>query len=57
MTLNDLLVIMQNRALNLAEAKKHATINGDVHRIIEIDADIITTNISIDQLKAVLGIS
>lgn len=51
MTLQELLVIMQNRLLVLAEARKEAVNAGNLQRIIEIDGDLLTTSSTIESLK------
>lgn len=50
MTLQELITIMQNRLITLNEAKKAATAAGDLERLIQIDGDVLTTTIVIQQL-------
>ena len=57
MKLQDILVIMQNRLLNLNETRKLAVISGNLEQVMSIDADINTTENSIQQLKTATGAS
>ena len=57
MKLQDILVIMQNRMLSLNEARKAAVISGNLEQVMSIDADINTTENSIQQLKTATGAS
>lgn len=51
MTLNEVLVIMNNRLVTLNEARKAAVAAGDLEKVVQIDGDLITTVSSIEQLK------
>lgn len=51
MTLNDILFIMQNRVIALAEARKLAVSSGDLDRVNQIDMDLATTQTVINQLQ------
>ena len=51
MTLDELLVIMQNRLLTLQAARQAAVLAGDLDRVNQVDGDLITTVTSIEQLK------
>jgi hypothetical protein len=53
MTIQELIIILQNRVLALNEARKHAANSGDPERVVQIDNDLITTNISLDQMKKI----
>lgn len=50
MKLQELITIMQNRLITLNEAKKSATAAGDIERVVQIDGDILTTTVVIQQL-------
>lgn len=56
MTLNEILIILQNRLINLQETRKLAVASGNLEQVNSIDVDIETTTISISQIKASLGI-
>jgi hypothetical protein len=56
MTLNEVLIILQNRLINLQETRKLAVSSGNLEQVASIDNDIGTTLISIDQLKVSLGL-
>ena len=56
MTLHEVLIILQNRLINLQETRKLAVTSGNLEQVNSIDVDIETTTISIDQLKISLGI-
>ena len=51
MTLNEILLIMQNRILTLNEARKAAVTAGDLERVTQIESDLLTTLTSIEQMK------
>ena len=55
MTLQELITIMQNRLITLTEAKKAAVQAGDVQRVSQIDDDLTTTLITIEQLQKSLN--
>ena len=55
MTLQELITIMQNRLITLTEAKKAAVQAGDVQRVSQIDNDLTTTLITIEQLQKSLN--
>ncbi len=57
MTVNELLVIMQNRLLALTEARKSSVSAGDLDRIVQIDNDLVTTLTSITQLKKAIELA
>jgi hypothetical protein len=54
MKLDYLLSIMQNRVLTLTEARKAAVTSGDIERIDQIDADLLTTENTVEQIKRAL---
>ena len=54
MTLNEILVIMQNRLLVLTEAKKNFIVNGDIKSVSDIESDILSTKQTIEQIENVL---
>jgi hypothetical protein len=51
MTLDEVLVIMNNRVITLGEARKAAVASGDLEKVIQIDGDLVTTFTTIDRLK------
>lgn len=55
MRIEELLIIMQNRLIALNEARKSALSAGDPEKVVQIDNDLLTTNISIEQLKKMLS--
>ena len=55
MKLIEVLTIMQNRVLTLNEAKKLATTVGDLTRLNEIEADLLTTRTTIEQISRQLN--
>jgi|688.fasta_scaffold636794_2 hypothetical protein len=57
MKLQELITIMQNRLITLNEARKSASAAGDLERVTQIDNDLLTTSISIDQIKRMLDTS
>ena len=56
MTLNDVLVILQNRMINLEETRKLAVSSGSLDQVVSIDGDILSTQLSIEQIKGALGL-
>jgi hypothetical protein len=57
MKLDEILVIMQNRILGLNESRKAAVVSGNLEQVMSIDADINTTENSIQQLKTAMSVS
>lgn len=51
MTVNELVVILQNRLITLAEARKSAVASGDVERVLQVDNDLLSTTMTIEQLN------
>lgn len=51
MTLQELLVIMQNRLLTLNEARKSAINLGDLEQVNRIDGDLITTCATVEKIQ------
>lgn len=51
MTLTEILVIMQHRIIALNEARKAASLAGDLEKVTQIDADLTTTATTIDKIK------
>lgn len=51
MTLNEILIILQNRVIALNESKKMAVSSGDLQKTVEIDNDLITTLTSIELIS------
>lgn len=51
MSINEVLIIMQNRLVSLRTAKISAVNSGDLENIVKIDNDLITTETSIEQIS------
>ena len=54
MSIQELLMIMENRLINLVETRKQAVASGLIDQVTLLDADISTTNNSIALLKAAI---
>ena len=54
MTLQEIIFIMDNRLINLTETRKAAVSSGLIDQITLLDADILTTTGTIQQLNAAL---
>jgi len=54
MKLDYLLTIMQNRILTLTEARKAAVTSGDIERVAQLDADLLTTEDTVEKIKTLL---
>jgi hypothetical protein len=54
MKIQELLIILQNRLIALTEARKSALAAGDPEKIVQIENDLLTTDISINQIKRML---
>ena len=54
MTLQEIIFIMDNRLINLTETRKAAVSSGLIDQITLLDADILTTSGTIQQLNAAL---
>jgi hypothetical protein len=57
MTLAEVLVIMQNRIIVLIEARKSAVNAGDLDNVVKIDADLLTTLSSVEQIKSTIELT
>lgn len=57
MSIQELLMIMENRLINLVETRKQAVASGLIDQVVLLDADISTTNNSIALLKAAISAS
>ena len=57
MTLNEVLVIMNNRIITLNEARKAAVAAGDLEKVIQIDGDLMTTLTTIEKLKETISLA
>ena len=57
MTLQEVLVIMNNRIITLNEARKAASAAGDLEKVIQIDGDLMTTLSTIEQLKSTIQLT
>lgn len=51
MTLDEVLVVMQNRVLSLKTARASAFNSGDLEGVIKLDNDLITTETTIEKLS------
>jgi hypothetical protein len=51
MSLNEVLIVMQNRILTLKTAKTSAINSGDLENVMKIDNDLITTEASIEKIS------
>jgi len=51
MTLDELLVILQNKMFTLQETRKLAVNSGSLAQVLSIDADLSTTELTIQQIK------
>ena len=56
MKLDYLLTIMQNRILTLTEARKAAVTSGDIERVAQLDADLLTTEDTVEKIKTLLQV-
>jgi hypothetical protein len=56
MKLDYLLTIMQNRILTLTEARKAAVTSGDIERVAQLDADLLTTEDTVEKIKNLLQV-
>jgi hypothetical protein len=56
MKLDYLLSIMQNRILTLTEARKSAVTSGDIERVAQLDADLLTTEDTVEKIKNLLQV-
>jgi hypothetical protein len=54
MKLEEVMVIMQNRMISLNDIRNGAACSGDIDIINKIDADLMSTQTTIDQLKITL---
>lgn len=57
MKIDDILLIMQNKLVNLSENRKAAFANGDLSTVTAIDLQIIETEKTIEQLKQALTLT
>ena len=51
MKIEELLFIIQNRVITLNIARAAAVNSGDIENVIKIDGDLLSTQITIQQLK------
>lgn len=54
MTVKDLIVLSENRLVFLNQARSDAVRIGDVVRLEQIDQEIISTQITLDQLRTLV---
>jgi hypothetical protein len=57
MTMNEILVILQNRLINLKETRKLAVASGNLEQVVSIDNDIVTTKNSIESIVNAISIT
>ena len=55
MTLNEILIILQNRLITLTDAKKTAEASGNLDQVVAISSDILSTELSIQQITSTLS--
>lgn len=55
MTLEEVLIVMQNRVISLKTARTSSVNSGDLDSVIKIDNDLITTMSSIEKIKDILN--
>lgn len=55
MTIPEIITIMENRLINLEETRKQASSSGLIDQVAAIDADLITTRISLESLRGSLN--
>jgi len=55
MTLEEVLIVMQNRVISLKTARISSVNAGDLDNVIKIDNDLITTLSSIEKIKEILN--
>lgn len=55
MTLEEVLIVMQNRVISLKTARISSVNAGDLDNVIKIDNDLITTMSSIEKIKEILN--
>lgn len=56
MTLQEILIILQNRLTVLSEAKRNAVATGNLDQVVALENDIITTEQSILQITQALSL-
>lgn len=56
MTLEEIIIILQNRIITLSEARKRAVANGDLDGVVKIDADLLTTENAILSIQTVINL-
>jgi hypothetical protein len=54
MQLSEILIILENRLYNLIESRKQAVNSGGFDTVNQIDSDIASTSISVEQIKQTL---
>lgn len=52
MTIDEVLIILQNRLITLSEARKAAVNVGDLERVVQIDGDLLSTVTTIEKIKS-----
>ena len=50
MTIPEIIAILDNRVINLTETRKQAVASGLIDQIVAIDADLMTTQLSLQSL-------
>jgi hypothetical protein len=56
MTIQEILIILENRIIALTESRKNAVSSGDLPMVIKIDTDLNNTLSSVDDIKRTLGL-
>lgn len=54
MKIEDIIVILQNKLVVLAEARKNAVAIGDLLKVVQIDEEVLNTTTSIEKMQQVL---
>lgn len=52
MTIEEMMVILENRVRTLSDARAMAVMSGDLDQVNKIDVDLLTTTSSLDRLRA-----
>lgn len=55
MTLNDLVTLMANRLATLHNARSYSMSVGDLVQVAKLDAEIVETQQTLDQLRSING--
>lgn len=55
MKLEDIKIILENRLKNLKETREAAVNSGSIIQILNIDDDIFSTTVSLQQIDSIIG--